>query len=74
MITKLTEERVALNKKKLKRSSRDKSIQGVCGGIAEFFGISSFSIRLIFIFTMPASFIVYIILANSLDENISLYD
>lgn len=63
-----------MNKKKLKRSSRDKSIQGVCGGIAEFFGISSFSIRLIFIFTMPASFIVYIILANSLDENISLYD
>ncbi|WP_308421784.1 PspC domain-containing protein [Paenibacillus radicis (ex Gao et al. 2016)] len=56
----------------MRRSSRDKSIQGVCGGIAEFFGISSFSIRLIFILTMPASLIIYIILTNSLDENISL--
>ncbi|GED72973.1 hypothetical protein BRE01_66750 [Brevibacillus reuszeri] len=61
-----------MKKKKLKRTSCDKSIQGVCGGIAEFFGISSFGIRLIFILTMPASFIDYIILANSLDENSSL--
>ncbi|WP_080839407.1 PspC domain-containing protein [Cohnella massiliensis] len=57
---------------KLKRSSRNKSIQGVCGGIAEFFGISSFGIRLIFIVTLPVSFIIYIILANSLDENHTL--
>lgn len=61
-----------MNKNKLKRSSRDRSIQGVCGGIAEWFGISSFSIRLIFILTMPASLIIYIILTNSLDENTSL--
>ncbi|WP_084134519.1 PspC domain-containing protein [Paenibacillus harenae] len=63
---------VPLHKNKLKRSSRDKSIQGVCGGIAEFFGISSFSIRLIFILTMPASLIIYIVLTNSLDDNSSL--
>ncbi|WP_328803571.1 PspC domain-containing protein [Paenibacillus silvestris] len=56
----------------MKRSSRDKSLQGVCGGIAEFFGISSFAIRLIFILTIPASFIIYIILTNSLDENTTL--
>jgi len=61
-----------LNKNKLKRSSRDKSLNGVCGGIAEFFGISSFGIRLIFIFTMPLSLIIYIILSNRLDENTSL--
>lgn len=56
----------------MKRSSRDKSMHGVCGGIAEFLGISSFSIRLIFLVTMPVSIIVYIILANSMDENVSL--
>lgn len=61
-----------MNKNKLKRSSHDKSIHGVCGGIAEFFGISSLGIRFIFILTLPASLIVYIILSNSLDENISL--
>lgn len=61
-----------MHKNKLKKSSRDKSIQEVCGGIAEFFGISSFSIRLIFILTMPASLIIYIVLTNSLDENTSL--
>lgn len=61
-----------MNKNKLKRSSRDKSLNGVCGGIAEFFGISSFGIRLIFIFTMPLSLIIYIILSNRLDENTSL--
>ncbi|WP_404451715.1 PspC domain-containing protein [Virgibacillus necropolis] len=57
-------------KNKLRRSSGEKSLLGVCGGIAEFFGISSsFSIRLIFILTMPASLIIYIILANSIDES-----
>ncbi|MDQ6422559.1 PspC domain-containing protein [Paenibacillus sp. LHD-117] len=53
-------------------AGRDKSIQGVCGGIAEFLGISSFGIRLIFILTIPVSFIIYIILANSLDEITSI--
>ncbi|MCJ8015326.1 PspC domain-containing protein [Paenibacillus sp. KQZ6P-2] len=61
-----------MNKNKLKRSSRDKSLNGVCGGIAEFCGISSFGIRLIFILTMPVSLIIYIILSNILDENTSL--
>ncbi|WP_333562469.1 PspC domain-containing protein, partial [Caldibacillus thermoamylovorans] len=56
-------------KKKLRRSSTDKSIHGVCGGIAEYIGISSLLVRLIFVLTSPISIFVYIILANTLDEN-----
>ncbi|MFC4560195.1 PspC domain-containing protein [Virgibacillus kekensis] len=54
--------------KVLRKSSADKSINGVCGGIAEFFGISSFGVRLIFIF-LPANLIIYIILANTMHES-----
>ncbi|GAA0362689.1 hypothetical protein GCM10008932_14010 [Alkalibacterium iburiense] len=36
--------------KKLTRSRNNRALQGVCGGIAEYFGISSFGIRLIFLF------------------------
>ncbi|GEK91782.1 PspC domain-containing protein [Alkalibacterium kapii] len=53
---------------KLRKSSKDKALHGVCGGIAEFFGISSFGVRLIFIF-LPANVIVYIILANTMAES-----
>ena len=35
------------NKKKLCKSSKDDKLFGVCGGIAEYLGISSFWIRLI---------------------------
>lgn len=49
------------------RSTSDRSIHGVCGGIAEFFGISSFPIRLIFIIN-PFHWLVYIILANAIPE------
>ena len=35
--------------KKLHKSSTDKAIAGVCGGIAEYFGIDSVIIRLIFV-------------------------
>ncbi|MCI3919224.1 PspC domain-containing protein [Paenibacillus sp. TRM 82003] len=47
-------------------------MHGVCGGIAEFLGISSFLVRLFFLLTMPTSFLIYIILANTIDENIQL--
>ncbi|PIC80191.1 PspC domain-containing protein [Sporosarcina sp. P18a] len=47
---------------KLKKSSKDKIISGVCGGIAEYFGISSLAIRIIF-FILPASLLVYVVLA-----------
>lgn len=34
------------NKKRLKKSSTDKKIFGVCGGIAEYFNIDSTIVRL----------------------------
>lgn len=52
----------------MKKSQKQKSILGVCGGIAEFVGISAFSIRLIFLVTLPVSILIYIILANSMEE------
>ncbi|SDJ15742.1 PspC domain-containing protein [Salimicrobium halophilum] len=53
---------------KLRKSSTDKSIHGVCGGISEFFGISSFGIRLLFIF-LPGNLFIYIILANTMPDS-----
>lgn len=52
----------------LQKSATEKSIHGVCGGIATYFGISSLGVRLIFIVTMPLSMIIYIILANSMQD------
>lgn len=54
---------------KLTRSRNDRSIHGVCGGIAEFFGVSSFGIRLLFVLFLPFNLIVYIILANIIPES-----
>jgi len=59
--------------KKLKKSSRYKSLFGVCGGIAEFVGISAFSIRLIFLVTLPTSILIYVILLNSMEETYTLH-
>ncbi|WP_226035256.1 PspC domain-containing protein [Aquibacillus saliphilus] len=53
---------------KLRKSSIDRSISGVCGGIAEYFGISSFMVRLLFIF-LPVNLLIYIILANTLPDS-----
>lgn len=36
-------------KRSLRRSRRNRMIAGVCGGLAEFFGISAFWFRLAFI-------------------------
>ena len=57
---------------KLTKSSTDKALYGVCGGIAEFFGISSFIVRLIFFFTASVSVWVYIILVLALKDKRSL--
>lgn len=53
---------------KLRKSSTDKALVGVCGGIAEYFGISSLGVRLIFIF-LPANLIIYLILAVTLPDS-----
>ncbi len=58
---------VNVTKKKLYRSRFDKKICGVCGGIAEYFGIDSTIVRIIwvvlaFVPLVPA-IILYIIFA-----------
>lgn len=58
-----------MNKNQLRKSSKDKSVAGVCGGIAEFFGIPSLTVRLIFIVTLPVSLFVYLILGMTLDDS-----
>lgn len=57
---------------KLTRSSTEKVLYGVCGGIADFFGISPFAVRLIFFFTASVSIWVYIFLVYFLEEKPSL--
>lgn len=56
--------------KKLRKSSNDRVLFGVCGGIAEFFGISSLLVRVLFVILSPLDFLLYIILAIIIpDEN-----
>lgn len=52
-----------MNGKKLRRSSSDRIFAGVCGGIADFFGISSLAVRVLFVVLGPLDFLLYIILA-----------
>jgi phage shock protein C len=40
------------NRSSLRRSRRNRIIAGVCGGLAEFFGISSFWFRLAFLIAL----------------------
>ncbi|TCI25354.1 PspC domain-containing protein [Exiguobacterium sp. SH3S2] len=51
----------------LRKSATDRSLAGVCGGIAEYFGMSSLGVRLLFLI-MPGNILVYIILANSMQD------
>jgi phage shock protein C len=55
-------------KNKLTKSRTDKSISGVCGGIAEYFNISSLGVRLIFLF-LPANLLIYLILVNTMPDS-----
>ena len=66
--------------KKLYRSRKERIIAGICGGLAEYFGIDPVWIRLFFILfflTLGVALIVYIILwvivplaPEGLDESI----
>ena len=51
----------------LRKSATDRSLSGVCGGIAEYFDISSIGVRLIFLI-LPGSFLLYMILTNSMKD------
>ncbi len=50
----------------LRRSRRDVQIAGVCGGLAEFFGLDVTTVRIVYvlasIFTAFAGVLIYIIL------------
>lgn len=59
-------------KKNLTKSKKDKYLLGVCGGIANFFGVDSRLIRIIFIFT-PGSILFYLLLGYFLHEENKLY-
>ena len=52
--------------KKLRRSRHEKMIAGVCGGIAEYFGLDAVLVRIAYVllsvFTAFAGVLVYLIL------------
>jgi phage shock protein C len=51
--------------KKLCRSRKDRMLAGVCGGLAEYFGIDPTWVRLLFVlflFAGGAAFLVYLIM------------
>ena len=53
--------------KKLYRSNTDKMVAGVCGGLAQYFGVDSTLVRLIFallvFFGVGSGLVLYIILS-----------
>lgn len=61
-----------MNGKKLYRSVSDRKLLGICGGLAEYFGIDSTLVRLIWAFltfvSVGAGIIVYIIAALIIPE------
>jgi phage shock protein C len=50
----------------LRRSQRNRIVAGVCGGLAEFFGVSSFWFRLAFLIALipggVPGFLVYLLM------------
>lgn len=55
-------------RKVLRKSFKDKVIAGVCGGIAEYFGVSSLAVRILFLF-LPANLLIYIILIYTMEDS-----
>ena len=57
--------------RRLTKSRRDRKLAGVCGGLAEFFGIDSAKVRLVMVLLalFGPGVIVYIALALILDDN-----
>lgn len=57
--------------KKLRKSQTDKKIAGVCGGLAEYFGVDSTIIRLIFalcVICFGTGLLAYIVCAVVMPE------
>lgn len=60
------------SQKKLKKSSSDQMLTGICGGIAEYLDVSLLGVRLIFIF-LPANIVIYNILVMLFPDNTITY-
>lgn len=62
-----------MNEKKLRRTSNDKMIGGVCGGLAEYFGLDSTLVRvaytLLSICTAFSGVLVYLIFLLIMPED-----
>ena len=60
------------NNKKLYKSTTDRKLFGVCGGIAEYFGIDSSIVRLalvLFVLAVGSGVLFYLIAALVLSDN-----
>ncbi|MYL50033.1 PspC domain-containing protein [Halobacillus litoralis] len=53
----------------MKRSVTNHSLHGVCAGMAHRVGLYPMAIRLLFIFTIPFSIFLYILLANTMEAD-----
>ncbi|MDR0960440.1 MAG: PspC domain-containing protein [Propionibacteriaceae bacterium] len=62
-----------MTNRQLRRSTRDSVFGGVCGGLAEFFGVSALLVRLLFIgaafFTAGSVLLLYIVLCVALPKD-----
>jgi phage shock protein C len=66
-----------MNNKRITRSSSDRLIGGVCGGIATYFGIDPTIVRIVFVLlALPNLFgvIVYLVLWTLLPGSLSIAD
>ncbi|WP_413381813.1 PspC domain-containing protein [Alkalihalobacillus sp. 1P02AB] len=52
---------------RLRKSYDDRVILGVCGGIAEYYNVSSFLVRILFI-VLPISLVAYVIMGLLLPD------
>ena len=62
-----------MNEKKLRRTSNDKMIGGVCGGLAEYFGLDSTLVRVAYVLlsicTAFSGVLVYLIFLLRMPED-----
>lgn len=58
-------------KKRLYKSTKDKMVSGVCGGLAEYFGVDSTIIRLIWalLIASGSGLFLYLIMAIVVPDN-----
>ncbi len=60
--------------RRLTKSTTNKALYGVCGGIADYFGLSPFAVRLAFFLTSSVSVWFYLILVWAIEEKPNLLE